>query len=65
LPLPTVKALVLEYMEHLKDNGTGSLSPRLSAIKRLAQELEDNGAIDHAISQRVMNIKTRTIPLRV
>jgi site-specific recombinase XerD len=53
------KAVVLGYMETLKKSGTGSQSPRLSAIKKLVSELEDNGAIDPVLAQGIRNIPNK------
>lgn len=65
LPPPPVlnKMVVNSYKDHLVQAGTGShsINQRLTAIKRLAEELMDNGVLD---MQTVMGIR-RVKPIRI
>jgi site-specific recombinase XerD len=53
------KAIVQAHVTALRDSGVSasSINQRLTAIRKLAQELADNGVIDHSMAQAVGRVE--------
>ena len=53
------KAIVQAHVTALRDSGVSasSINQRLTAIRKLAQELADNGVIDHSMAQAIGRVE--------